>query len=631
MNETPRFRYTPLPPNASEQKVIRIIDLLPDSRASSIIRCKIQLVSLHQNPAYEALSYCWGNAAVKVPIICNDARLEVTTSLHSALRRLRDSSCSRRIWADAICIDQRPEAVAERTQQVQIMRHIYRNAKQVIIWLGEAYNDSHLAISLLKKIVEVKEKLEEIGSGPPSSLRFASDVLENIGLPSDKSERKNKSWVSLRPLLNRDWFRRIWIVQEVTLAATATVLCGQDEMLWDDFVMAMEVGISSGVMVYQRGIDADTVEFVNAAQAAHLQFKASIMSSPKYQAYNFDGLLNHLLWFRRREAIDLRDKVFALYGLMDFEVESMNLRADYGVNLSEVYKEVTLASLEVSRNLDILSVPRSQTQLREPLPSWVADWSDSSNSTMSLVGQTRHCYSASKNSEARPKLADDGWTLVLDGEIIDKIAKVGPILETKNVITTPLSGFREAIQDFSSVLDRLGRNQNVLKEWHHLAMETYSPQHSTTEAIGAALEATLTAGIPAQLNPKANHEDWRKNELPRPLLNKVSFDEHPWLFKDAAFLQLFQDVAAGDNPEKKQYNTMAYGRRMARTEKGFLALVPSNAEMGDSITLCKGGQTPLVLRGQKKCWELIGDSYVHGIMNGEAFNEESCCQDTYIA
>jgi hypothetical protein len=38
------------------------------------------------------------------------------------------------------------------------MRHIYQNAKQVLIWLGEAHSDSHLAIGILKRIVEAKEK-----------------------------------------------------------------------------------------------------------------------------------------------------------------------------------------------------------------------------------------------------------------------------------------------------------------------------------------------------------------------------------------------------------------------------------------------------------------------------------------
>ena len=206
---------------------------------------------------------------------------------------------------------------------------------------------------------------------------------------------------------------------------------------------------------------------------------------------------------------------------------------------------------------------------------------------------------------------------------------MGSVLESENVTTKPFSGFRAAVQDFSSVLDRLSRNQNVLKQWQHLAMETSSPQFPTGETNRAAFQTTLTAGIPAQLNPKASQEDREKNELPRPLLNKVSFDEHPWLFKGATFLQLFQDAATPENPEKKQYNTMAYGRRMARTENGHFALVPSKTQVGDSVAVCKGGQTPLILRGQQTDLELIGDSYVHGIMNGELCDVQSC-QEIHI-
>jgi hypothetical protein len=109
MDKLPVFQYTPLPPNSSAQKIIRIIDLLPD-QPSSVIKCNIQLVSLYQNPAYEALSYYWGNATVKLPILCNGAKLEITTSLYSALRRLRDRNHNRKIWADAICINQSPKA-----------------------------------------------------------------------------------------------------------------------------------------------------------------------------------------------------------------------------------------------------------------------------------------------------------------------------------------------------------------------------------------------------------------------------------------------------------------------------------------------------------------------------------------
>ena len=47
-------------------------------------------------------------------------------------------------------------------------------------------------------------------------------------------------------------------------------------------------------------------------------------------------------------------------------------------------------------------------------------------------------------------------------------------------------------------------------------------------------------------------------------------------------------------------------------------LVPENAEIGDWVCVFAGCQVPLVIRsaGNGK-WVLIGDSYVHGLMNGE--------------
>src|SRR5271170_2309666 len=65
-------------------------------------------------------------------------------------------------------------------------------------------------------------------------------------------------------------------------------------------------------------------------------------------------------------------------------------------------------------------------------------------------------------------------------------------------------------------------------------------------------------------------------------------------------------------------------RRMARTLTERLALVPESSCVGDTIALCKGGRVPLVLRRHPGGFQLIGESYVHGVMNGEAFVEEQC-------
>jgi hypothetical protein len=60
-------------------------------------------------------------------------------------------------------------------------------------------------------------------------------------------------------------------------------------------------------------------------------------------------------------------------------------------------------------------------------------------------------------------------------------------------------------------------------------------------------------------------------------------------------------------------------------EEGWLGLAPMDAEVGDRIAILEGGSVPYILRqkcGQVNGWEIIGDAYVHGIMDGEGWNPD---------
>lgn len=57
----------------------------------------------------------------------------------------------------------------------------------------------------------------------------------------------------------------------------------------------------------------------------------------------------------------------------------------------------------------------------------------------------------------------------------------------------------------------------------------------------------------------------------------------------------------------------------------WLGLAPEDARIGDSVVILEGGDVPYILRrreqtadGLIETWELIGDAYVEGIMDGEA-------------
>lgn len=167
-----------------ESNTIRLLRILPNENEDADIKCTLFVYPLYDSGRgthrYEALSYVWGDADDSRSICVNGHRLTVRANLHIALSRLRDPVLDRIIWIDAICINQ--EDLNERGHQVQLMAKIYSKASQVVIWLGEAADNSDRA-------------LEEIV--------IAANQSE---ISSDKTARK-----AILALLQRPWFRRIWV------------------------------------------------------------------------------------------------------------------------------------------------------------------------------------------------------------------------------------------------------------------------------------------------------------------------------------------------------------------------------------------------------------------------------------
>lgn len=125
--------YSPLPPGSC---TIRSIELIPGDWTTGI-QCRLYDTHLASSGSYKALSYTWGNlnATLSVFILCNGQRLPIPSNLSTALRRLRQPDRPAILWVDALCINQSDDT--ERAHQVGIMRDIYENSCEMVIWLGE--------------------------------------------------------------------------------------------------------------------------------------------------------------------------------------------------------------------------------------------------------------------------------------------------------------------------------------------------------------------------------------------------------------------------------------------------------------------------------------------------------------
>ncbi|MCJ1232775.1 hypothetical protein MMC14_000729 [Varicellaria rhodocarpa] len=139
--------------------------------------------------------------------------LNITLNCELAIRRLRLSDVTRTLWIDAICINQ--DNIQERNEQVQLMRSIYRGAYRVLVYLGEESTDS---VNAMNFILDDHSRLGETCNRPPMGLGH--------GVLSSPQQ------VALDGLLERPWFERVWVLQEVWFAAEVEVLCGKHIVPW---------------------------------------------------------------------------------------------------------------------------------------------------------------------------------------------------------------------------------------------------------------------------------------------------------------------------------------------------------------------------------------------------------------
>ncbi|KAG4411591.1 hypothetical protein IFR04_015265 [Cadophora malorum] len=112
------FSYSALKNPGSDLRLLQIAS----GQQHDDLTCTITVHSKHslQRTNYNALSYTWGDVAVKVPISLNGNMFFVTPNLEGGLRNLRCLTPAERgkqlpLWVDAICINQND--IEERDDQ----------------------------------------------------------------------------------------------------------------------------------------------------------------------------------------------------------------------------------------------------------------------------------------------------------------------------------------------------------------------------------------------------------------------------------------------------------------------------------------------------------------------------------
>jgi hypothetical protein len=194
-----RFQYSPLADGS-----IRLIRPIGTALTGEEV-WEMEHFPENKAPAYQALSYCWGDEDATATMVCNDHQMAIRPNLAEALLRIRTVIAPRWLWIDAICISQADPV--EKATMVAKMGNIYQKAQDVIVWLGKEEYDSALAMRLMSLLGQAWASVRR---------DLASPVWQAIR--ERYISQGEESFEAISRIVQRDWFRRLWV-------STITVLC----------------------------------------------------------------------------------------------------------------------------------------------------------------------------------------------------------------------------------------------------------------------------------------------------------------------------------------------------------------------------------------------------------------------
>jgi hypothetical protein len=287
-----------------------------------------------------------GNESDKCPIVLNGKVFHITSNLEKALRQFREENEFRanfKLWIDALCINQ--EDLQERAREVQRMRDIYGSCWSVIAWLGEESYRSGSALQLVEDLAEYEE----------------TGCVEQIELclrtqPQFLGQGRR---LALQELMDRDYWSRLWIVQELIMEARSTWLrCGKSSMKWRTFCRGVAALAEHLWLVKDRSLRADVFiceanrDPVWTTSSLHLVYLDLSALSRQEQRTDENFSFGRLLDLANAaDCKDDRDKVYSIIGLMPSNIARL-LKPNYTLPVRHVYLLAAKAFITAQKNLE---------------------------------------------------------------------------------------------------------------------------------------------------------------------------------------------------------------------------------------------------------------------------------------
>lgn len=561
------YSYTPL-----EDHHIRLLELRPGTRGTVIHIDLIPMeLSPQARPSYHALSYAWGSPTLDHEVLVESGEsssriLRVTQNLYVALQHLRYGSMPRRLWVDAICINQ--QDTDERSRQVERMADIYGSAEKVVIWLGPEKHGSSRAIEALDQLAS-RIKFDRISwkfsaANPQDADTDWLDFTKPAPFDDD-------TYQSIGLLFKRAWFYRLWVWQEVHLAEDAEISCGDSAMAWTSFTKAL---------LCLHGRVAPPVP-QDLPMALWVIWPLCTMRG-RYE------LRSAFVKTRLAQCSDPRDRVYAILNLVS-EHERYGVKPDYNKSVREVHHDLMVRNCSVKGTRSFL--PHCELNYgTQAIPSWVPDWSV-------------------------PKRCNDIFGSKACGQSSPQARLSGNGNNVLNMVGVP----------FTHVT---GRFEILPGAWPSPAQGGQLPNvwavHEVLKSLVIAVQDALLLPRDQQaelicrilfLNRFSERWEPENHKFPQFHATVTRFLE----LTDTA-LEVPDDLIANLSRLLAKFYSNSFGRAFIITaNKEIVGLAPDTCRKNDCIAVLLGCESPMVLRPTDDGhYTVVGECYVHGLMESEA-------------
>jgi Heterokaryon incompatibility protein (HET) len=637
------IRYEPI---SKESRDIRLAKILP-GKYTDTLEIMLSNVSLNDDLNYTALSYTWGDSSNTCPITVNGHCVQVRVNLANAFLHIRKLDEDVVIWADALCINQ--DDISERDHQVFQMKDIYMKASKTIIYLGND-NGGYVCYSALNFLQSKSDWIKETNSELYSNLNNAVSFrggLDDVELA----------------VLERPWFRRVWVLQELVVSKNPFVQCGSRSTTWDDFckVVLLEKRVHDryGDSWRKRALYDYVRDMFEARWAFILSNSLHNLIQPWYHIAgqtkgNRSDILSMLERGRRLSASEPRDKVFALLGISTgIDTTDKYLAIDYAKPISEIYMSLATYMIERASSYDIFSHVTDVSNEEDDglphyeelygsslLPSWVPRWNRQSKYTrtiLSKLGTEHGNVLEMRRSQVRDnhKWLTDGLRLHCTGRIIGMIQIISPQIILTGGDEIRFQRIRDALHNKPQQV-----NSQILSLWESMLV---TPSPSKIDELRPPNQDSPKAPYfvsifesPSMLLQFRNLETSNFDAFERGILPLIHFSISPssdpakgsieehllersrkttiWsedinqlntrIVDKSSIVEnrafaLYEEVPT--SPANRESSGEIPTEENSREKK--VALVPSNCSLHDYIVCLKGARLPFVIRDVSKSYQ----------------------------